>query len=151
MTADILERASSPASQLLGIVTLRHPSVADPVRLINDPADRVIGGDTYLASRFELRLIDESEGRAPTASIEIANIGRPLFSWIEETQGGVGGTATIGEVLAATDTIAWEITLDLQAPVVETDRIGWQIGFDPILGRPAVAVRFDPATAPGLF
>ena len=68
--------------------------------------------------------------------------------------GGAGGTVRIFEVLIGGDGIAgapeWEIEMDIGAIAVD-DLVTVTLGFDPLLNRPAVSLRHDPQTAPGLF
>ena len=118
---------------------------------MNDTSDLAMGGHTFLASRFDLTLMEDKEGRAPRASIVIANIGRPLSTWIEDSEGGVGASARIGEAVAGASAPDWELELDLLHPAVTEDTVTWELGFDPILGRPSVTTRYDSDTAPGLF
>jgi len=45
----------------------------------------------------------------------------------------------------------WEIVLDVIGIAGDSLKVTVSLGFDPLLGRPAVADRYDPQTAPGLF
>ena len=154
-TIDVAIRASAPRSRIVTCLDVRHPdSPGGPVRVVNDTSDIEVGGETYIATRFEAQLAADVERQAPTARIVVGNIGRDISNWIEAVGGGAGGTVRIFEVLIGGDGIAgapeWEIEMDIGAIAVD-DLVTVTLGFDPLLNRPAVSLRHDPQTAPGLF
>ena len=143
---------SAPADRLLTALEIEHPAVAQPVRVINDTVNREIEGNDYAALRFDARLADDVDGRAPQAELAIDNVGRELTQWIEAAGGGIGATVRVMLVLDIDDPpVEWEVTLDVAGMSVDQERATARLGFDPLLGRAAVALRHDPQTSPGLF
>ena len=149
--AEEIARSLSPTDVSLTALEIRHPDISDPVRVVNDATDHVIGGETYVALRFAaaLRPSDE-EGRAPRAEIEIDNIGQILTEWLERAQGGAGATVRAMSVLARTHEVEWEIATSIMSVEVG-ERIRARLGWDPLLQRPAVMLRHDRYTSPGIF
>ena len=78
-----------------------------------------------------------------------------MSNWLELTGGGAGGTARIFQVVrldaGVAGPIEWELMLDIAGTVATSTVVTATLGFAPLLGRPAVAMRYDPQTAPGLF
>ncbi len=145
-------RESAPADTLLTALEIRHPAVAEPVRVVNDTVGRRIEGHDYAALRFDARLADDVAGQAPQAELAIDNVGRALTQWIEAAHGGIGATVRVMLVLAIDDPpVEWEVTLDVAGMNVDQERVTARLGFDPLLGRAAVTLRHDPQTSPGLF
>ena len=144
-------RASAPDDTVLTALDIRHPDLAEPVRVVNDAADHTIAGKPYVGLRFEARLADDVEGRAPQAELAIDNAGRDLMHWIEAAGGGAGASVRVMRVLASTGAVEWEMTLDIASLRADQERVVARLGFDPLLGRAAVALRHDPQTSPGLF
>ena len=145
-------RESAPERRLLTALEIRHPAVAQPVRVVNDTEDRTIEGNRYVALRFDARLADDVEGQAPQAELAIDNVGRDLTQWVEAAQGGTGATVRVLQVLDIDDPpVEWELTMDLAGVQVDAERVTARLGFDPLLGRAAVTLRHDPQTSPGLF
>ena len=145
-------RDSAPERRLLTALEIRHPAVAQPVRVVNDTAERTIEGNRYIALRFDARLADDVEGQAPQAELAIDNVGRSLTQWVEAAQGGAGATVRVLQVLDIDDPpVEWELTMDLAGVQVDAERVTARLGFDPLLGRAAVTLRHDPQTSPGLF
>ena len=146
------ERAAQPRNRILTCAEFRHPDLSAPLRAVNDTEDRVVAGETYTATRFEAKLADDAKRRAPRAEISVGNVGRALSRFVEESGGGAGGTVRLFQVLdvdgARPD---WELTLDVMGITGDSANVRVSLGFDPLLGRPAVALRYDPQTAPGLF
>ncbi len=145
-------RAAAPVETVLTALEIRHPDLAEPVRVVNDANDRIIEGKRYVALRFSARLADDTEGKVPQAELAIDNVGRDLTQWIEAARGGVGATVRVIRVLAD-DAAApeWEMTLDVAGMRLDQEHVTARLGFDPLLGRAAVALRHDPQTSPGLF
>ena len=145
-------RESAPTDRLLTALEIVHPAVARPVRVVNDTVSRTIEGNDYVALRFDARLADDIAGQAPQAELAIDNVGRALTQWIEATGGGIGATVRVLQVLDIDDPpVEWEATLDVAAMTIDQERVSARLGFDPLLGRAAVALRHDPQTSPGLF
>ena len=146
------ERASQPRERILTCVEFAHPAIAAPARLVNDTEDRVVEGETYIATRFEAKLADDAKRRAPRAEIAVGNVGRVLHDWVERSGGGAGGTARIFQVIDIPGaTPEWDLDLDIIGITGDSANVTVSLGFDPLLGRPATADRYDPQTAPGLF
>ena len=145
-------RESAPERALLTALEIGHPAVAEPVRVINDTVGRRIEGHDYVALRFDARLADDVDGQVPQAELAVDNVGRALTQWIEATGGGIGATVRVMLVLDIDDPpVEWEVTLDVAGMAVDQERVTARLGFDPLLGRAAVALRHDPQTSPGLF
>ena len=145
---------TDPADLVVDALEIAHPSLTTPVRLVNDTVARTIDGDTYQAVAFNATLLSDEEGQAPGAAIEIDNIGRPLTRWIEASNGGVGATVKVMQVLIpATGALSVEWELDIGVLGVQMDQrlVTVRLGYEALLDRPAVALRYDLRTAPGLF
>ncbi len=144
-------RETAPAGRIVAALEIRHPAIEDPVRVVNDAQDLELGDNTYTRLRFEARLADDVEGRQATAQIVIDNIGQELTQWIERAQGGPGATVRILLVAVGSQEAEWEAILDVTGVAVDQERVTVTLGYDPLLGRPAVTLRHDPETSPGLF
>lgn len=109
-------------------------------------------GNQYRAMAFRGAMPDDKPRQMPRARLEIDNVGRELTQWVEASAGGKDATVRILQVLrSAPAVIEWEITVDMRNMRMNAQVIGAELGFDNTLGKPAVALRFDPQTAPGLF
>ena len=158
MTSPAYRRATrelDPADTVLDALDVAHPDLTAPVRVVNDRRDLVLDGVTYSALAFRARLAADVEGRAPRAEIAIDHVGRALTRWVDAAQGGSGATVRVMRVLAprppAVPAVEWEVTVDVLSVRVDQRQVVVALGFDPLLSRPAVTMRYDPQTAPGLF
>lgn len=140
--------APGPPETLL--CEISHPSASETVRLADGGGNFVFGGNTYLGTRFDARLVNDEEQQMPRAEFRFANIGRALSDWLNETGGGQGATITLRAV-GASGAVVWEVTLDVLGSILGDDGVRAQLGYDLLLGRPAVTERYDPETVPGLF
>ncbi len=151
---DIALRALAP-EDIVPALEIRHPALADPLRLAVSPQNREIAGQAYTAIALRLKLADDRAGRAPRAELRMDNVGREAMAWIARSGGGAGATVRIMLCLADGDAQAhtpdWERTLDVLGIEVTDTEIVATLGYDPGLDRAAVALRYEPETAPGLF
>lgn len=146
--------ALSPKTLLVSALEITHPAVPDPVRAVNDTVEREIEGNTYPAVRFQPRLADDVEGRAPRAELAIDNVGHVLTQWVELSDGGAGARMRMMEVSVSPPdppVVEWELTLTAESMRVGRDRVSARIGFPSFRGRAAVIARHDPDRSPGLF
>ena len=143
--------ASAPADVMVTALEIRHPAIAEPVRVVDDGQDHTIEGARYVGLRFTARLAGDVQGQAPQAELVIDNIGRALTQWIEAADGGAGATVRVMRLVAGDAAPEWEMTMDVESMSMDQERITARLGFDPLLGRNAVTPRHDPQTSPGLF
>ncbi len=117
--------------------------------------------DTQLAALEIIHpdIADDQPGRVPAAQLSIDNVGREIVKWIDRaraTASGIHGitvrvmivTARGDAPVAAPD---YDVRMDVLLIKASTRNVTIHLGFDPELGRPAVLMRHDPATSPGLF
>lgn len=157
MTATRYRRAGvelAPTERVVTALEVRHPDVPEPVRVAHDTAALEVEGESYIPLAFRARLAADVEGRAPAAEIAIDNVGRVLMRWVTAAQGGSGATVRVMQVLvpaAGVASVEWEVTADVLGVRADQRQVVVRLGYDPLLTRPAVVLRYDPQTAPGLF
>ena len=143
----------APADVVVAALEIRHPALSEPIGVVQDTEPLVLEGKNFIPLAFRPRLAPDVDGRAPAAEIAIDNVGRELMRWVNAAQGGAGATVRVLRVLRTVTPprIEWEITTDVLAVRATQREVVLQLGFDPLLTRPAVLLRHDPQTAPGLF
>lgn len=73
---DDLESHTSP-NALLAFITINHRNLAQPIRVVSDPIDFVVGGERYIGCPFEFKLLTD-EDEAPRSQIRIQNVDRMI-------------------------------------------------------------------------
>lgn len=151
MGAAEIARALAPQDTLLMAVEITHPAISTPARMVNDTVEHVIEGNRFPAVAFQVTLQDDTEGRVPKASVQIENVGRALTEWLERSEGGAGAKCRIMKVLARDDSVAYEVTIGVEAMHVDAQWVQATLGYGTVLSIPAVQVRYDSASFPGLY
>ena len=144
--------AATSGEAPLTLLEISHPDLGAPIRVVADTQDLVHLGDVFVALAFDIELPDEMAHQAPRASLAVDNVGRAMTDWIEASNGGEGATVRIMQVMRDDpDVVEWEAALDLSNVSMTRQRITGSLGFEDLLNRPGVLMRYDPRTAPGLF
>lgn len=138
---------------IVTLLAISHPQIgAQPIRVCNDTQDITHQGNVYTAVPFELTLPDDKDGQPPRATLRFGNAGRDLMQWLELSNGGAGARCAISVVRRSLPNNA-EITLtvDVQSVSADIDVVTAELGYDTLLDRAAVGLRYDPIVAPGVF
>ena len=158
-----MPRAIDPAEQaqamspqgdaLVYALQITHPQLVDDVRIVADNAEHTIDGELYLPLAFRAQFPQDKEGEKPEARIEIDYVGRELMTWVEASNGGRGAKMRVMQVMRAqpSSRIRWEVALQVGQAQITQNRLSVALVSERTYGRPAVKIRHDPATSPGLF
>lgn len=142
----------SPAEPPLIALEIQHADLPEPVRVVNDNADLVSNGHTFIAAPFRFVLPDDQESQAPKASLAVSNVGKPLMQWIEASNGAKGATVRIMQIMRSRpDVIEYETTMGLANITADVREVSGALGYDNLLARPSVSLRYAPDTHPGVF
>lgn len=160
--------ATSAEADIVVALEIHHEDLEVPVRVVNDSQNLevVINGDDgpetieFIACPFDISLPDDVDQQMPRATLTVDNIGRELTQWLEYSRGGKGAKvrilqATRSDVGSIESPInnPWEfdMLLDMSGIKVDNLTVSAVLGFQEGFNQPAVKVRYDPKTAPGLW
>lgn len=146
-----LAATSAPESPLI-LLEITHAGLTTPVRIVNDTQNLTSNGTEYIACPFRCALPDDLENQLPKVSLAVDNVGKELMYWVETSAGGYGAQARFMQVMRSRpNQIEWEITVALSNVKATAKEVTADLGFDNIYTRPAIAMRYDTFTAPGIF
>lgn len=144
--------ATAPDSPYLVALEITHPDLAVPIRVVGDVQDVTIEGNLFKACAFSLTKPDDVDQQLPHATLSVDNIGRELTQWLEYSNGGRGAMCRIIEVLRKDPgTIEADMTLAMSDMSITSLAASASLSVQKSLSQPAVAVRYDPTTAIGIF
>jgi hypothetical protein len=150
-THTALQRTADPFG-LVELLTIDGDGLEAPVRLVNDTANFVSGGETYLGLPFSLTFPEAATSEVPRAQLRIDNVGLEITADLEALPPGSELMATVATAYRKTpDTIEYSFTAPLFGVRADVMSISASVGPGDLMRRPAVAIRYDPITAPGLF
>lgn len=136
----------------LELLVIEHESFASSVRIVNDTRDWTIGGNTYVALPFGIKLPTQAQQENPRAQIRIDNVGRELTAAIEGLPVGASLIATLQLVSRATPSVVdYEFVAQLSGINITPTMVTANMGPDDTMRQTAVRIRFDPTNAPALF
>lgn len=137
---------------VLALLKIDHPSFSEPLCLVNDTRDITTLGDDYIALPFRVTLPADKAKESPRARLQMDNVGRDIGAELEALPPGATLQATLRIVHRSTPGVVdYEFTAPLSTVQVNTTSVSAVMGPGDIMRRPAVLVRFDPVSAPGLF
>lgn len=139
-------------SPYIVLIDINHPTFAETVNIVVDTDDLIMpDGTKYTALPIDVKLPSDTAKNA-TAQLEIDNVGRVLTDEIEKAKGLAGGVCRLRTVFRSEPQ---HIIQDYVMDVIDTDldvmKVTLTLGFEDLLNRPAVRVKYRPETTPGLF
>lgn len=144
--------ATSAEEPVLELIEITHPDLAVPARFVNDTQNITCQGNLFYATAFRLTRPDDVDQQTPQAKLSVDNIGRELTQWLEVSNGGKGARCRVMAVLRSeANTLQFDMTLDLTGISIDNMEVSGALGFQNTLMQPAVTVRYDPLTSPGLY
>lgn len=144
--------ATSADEPLLILLEITHADLTAPVRVVNNTVDIISCGNNFIACPFDITLPDDIGEQLPQAKLEIDNIGRELTQWLEYSNGGAGAQCRIMVILSGEpDILQQDLTMDMSGINITNKKVIATLGYGNSYGLPSVALRYDPATSPGVF
>ncbi len=151
MPLDVETRRQETGIVMIGLATITHPGLAEPVRAANNGEDVVSRGQTYLASGWKMRLPSQGEDADFEAEIEIENVDADIISDIEASP---IPPEPVLEVVLSSDPDEVEIALDgyeFAEVAYDATTITGRLKLPDMKVEPAPFQRFNPTVTPGLF
>lgn len=149
-TREQLHRVTDAAGMLL-LLVLEHPAM-ETAYVVNDTRDWSIGGIDYVGLGFRFKLPNSVAGEPARAAIEIDNVGRELVPALEALPPGASLQATFRLVSRAQPTVVdFEMSAPFSGVSITTELVTAVIGNQDAFAAPAIKMRYDQVTAPGLF
>lgn len=144
------EFAQQTDEVFLVLLTMTHPSLAVPIRVVNNNEDVVSRGNNYIALGFEVSLPGEEPDRPTLARLKIDNVDRTVIVALRQIL--TPPIVTLEVVLADTpSTVEASFTgLILRNVIYDEASITGELAFEQILVEP-VSISIVPARFPGLF
>ena len=139
---------------ILICLTISHPTMATPIRLVNDIKDLTWGGDTFIGMPFTVTLAGETEETISDVTLTVENVDRRMVEAVRTIQSAPTLLLQIVTVDEA-GTVAQEsgdMVFRLQSVDADALSLSGTLGLEAdYLNEPAVKDRFDPTVAPGMF
>jgi len=84
--ADTLAELSrtSGADVVLGFLTITHPNLPDPIRVVNDVVDYVKDGYTFVGVIYEFLLLTDDES-TPSTQLSVPNVDRKVMQAVRRS------------------------------------------------------------------
>ena len=143
--------AQNTSAVFLELLTITHPDLASPLRLVNNTVDIESNGNTFSATAFAGTLPNDLEKRAPAASLSVSNVDQTIITALRALTSAP--TFTLAVVVAESpDTYEYgPIDLELTDYQVNAQTISMRLSLEDFTQRAYPALQIDPVNFPGLF
>lgn len=126
--------------------------LSQPVRLVADTRDLQSEGASWTGLPFSVQMPRQADKEIPRAQIVIDNVGREITADLEAMPPASELLATISVVHRQTpDVVDYRFKAPISSVSANPLSVTASMGVADLWRRPAVNMRFDPLTAPGLF
>lgn len=144
--------STSADEPMIILAEITHADLEVPIRVANDVENITVEGNEFIACPFSLTKPDDVDQQTPSAQISVDNIGRELTQWLEYSRGGKGAKLRMMAVLRSSpEVLEFDMTMDLTGLSINNLTVDGNLGYKDTLMQPAVAVRYDPITSPGMW
>jgi hypothetical protein len=127
-------------------------STAAPLLIADDTRDFVSNGKTYIGLSFGVKLPNDTAKEMPRAMLRMDNVGRDMTAVLEGLPPAAVLKATLKVVHRSTpDVVDYQFSAPMSGVHTDTGSVSSAMGLNDLMRKPAVALRYDPVTAPGLF
>ncbi len=143
--------SQSTGEVYLVLLTITHAALAQPFRVVNNNADVVSGGNTFLAFPFAITLPHSKSDEIPRARLTISNVTRDLVALLRSVN---EPPVLLLQVIRASNPDTVEISypeLQLLNITGDTAQIQCELGQEDLLNEPFPYQTFRPDAFPALF
>lgn len=135
----------------LFLLTITNVGLAQPLRFVNDTADLVSRGHTYLGCPFSITLPEDREDQLGQVVLAIDNIDRSIVAALRAIQ--QVPSVVLEVVLASSpDTLeAGPFRFNLRQATYDSLVVQGTLQYEDILNEPYPKAKFLPSTTGGLF
>jgi len=144
-------RAPETGECPLLLLTLSHPSFAEPVRVCNNGVSITSRGHVFAGYPFQAVVGSESPDAPPQATLTIDNVDRSIVQAVRSVS-GEPITVTVELALAATPDLIEAGPFEFAIRSAEYDAlvVTGSLRYEDILNEPFPADEYDPTNFPGL-
>ena len=144
--------AQETGEVFLMCLTLSHPDLATPIRVVHNNENITRTAGVHYASFFEMNLPEEVAGSIPQVTLAIENVDRSITDSIRLLSGRVAVTMDV--VLASSPNVveAGPFNFSLLSASFNVQSVQGRLGFeDDVLNQGFPADTFTPVNSSGLF
>ncbi len=150
----VLQRAlyaESTTEVVLLLLTIAHPNLVTPIRVVNNLEPITSQGYTWAAFPFEISLPAESDDQIPVMTLRIDNVDRQIVTAVRNLQGAPDITVDI--VVASQPDVVEATFVGFKLKNVSYDNlvVEGEMRLEEFLSEPYPQHRFTPHLFPGLF
>ena len=154
VSATTMEAILAQQTDQVFLTTLRisHPDLNDDLLFVNDTAQHIMSGETYLPAGFEFRLPDDVEDNVPRGQILLDNVDQQIIQVVRPLNVAPSIEVNIVRVDDPPVVELGPIEFELQEFSYDAHTIRGQLGYaQDFLTEGFPRDNFNPRTAPGLF
>lgn len=137
----------------LTLLTLSHPDLAAPIRVVNNTQNITSGGEIYQAFPFVVELPSERDGEVSGARLSICNVDRTIILAVRSIIGKGPATAEVSIVLASSPDVVEAGPLEFEARAISytADVVSAELVYETRQYAAVPPWTFNPNDFGGLF
>ncbi|EWY36781.1 hypothetical protein N825_25440 [Skermanella stibiiresistens SB22] len=144
-------QASETGQAYILLVRISHPDLEDPIRLAANQADVISRGARYVAYPMDVALPADKERETARVTIRIDNVDQMIVTTLRQIATPVSVDIEIVELDTPDLLEAGPYSFELASASYDALQVSGSLGYEPKLRNAWPDLRYDPATAPGVF
>ena len=143
--------AQETVEVFLLLLTLDHPDLAEPIRVVNNLEPITSRGHSFIAYPFEIALPDEDPDTVARVTLRIDNVDREIVRSLRSITSPL--SVGLEVVMAASpDTVeAGPFNMTLAAAEYDALTVTGELAFEDVLNEPFPGHSYVPGEYPGIF
>lgn len=143
--------AESTTEVVLALLTISHPNLVDPIRVVNNTEAIISQGYTWAAFPFEITLPNEADDELPVMTLKIDNTDRQIVTVVRNLVGAPD--ITLDLIVASQPDIVEATFTGFKLKNVNYDNltVEGELRLEEVLSEPYPKDCFTPALFPGAF
>lgn len=135
----------------LFFLTLSHPQLDPPIRVVNDHVNHDVDGVTWVGYHFDVTMPPETDGSVPRVRLSIDNIDRSIVTALRQLPSSPTVSFRIALATSPAVTEAGPFDFTLHDATYDALVVEGELRYEDVLNEPCPAELMSPNSFPGLF
>jgi hypothetical protein len=146
-------QAISANERPISLFEIEHAMLSTPIRLAENTEDVLSNGKLFMACAVRFTYPDDQEKSQPRASLAFDNISRHMSRILEQTNGAMGASLIVRQVMPSSPDIyeRAQLRLKITSVSLSASTLSVELSYRETLNLASIPITYRNDVAPGIF